>query len=221
MKNYGSNFLSRGNGLTSFIFPFISLLGFFLSTGLGIRELSRSNKYNISVGSVYAFFAILVTVPVLTNIAMLYYRSLTDENIARIFENSSFKFSIIYGLITNVILSIFVITLASQWRIFRKTGYKGWYALIPIYNLAIMCDIIKRDRWWILLFFIPVINLIALATITNGLARAFRRSDAFSIGLFFLPFIFFPILAFGENEYLYGEYEVVQDDLDLEDHLVD
>ena len=84
-----------------------------------------------------------------------------------------------------------------------------------------MCDIIKRDAWWVFLFFIPLINLIAYAIITNGMARVFNRSSEFSVGLFFLPFIFFPILAFGENEYMHGEYELVRDDLDLEDHLVD
>lgn len=220
MRHYGLSFLSRNSGISSFIFPFITLLGFFLSTGLGIRDLSRSNKYEISLGSVFAFFAILITVPVITNFGMLYYHSFTDENIAKMFTNSSYKLSIISGFIINLILGLFVLTLASQWRIFRKAGYKGWYSIIPIYNLVIMCDIIKRGRWWVLLFFIPIINLIALATITNGMARVFNRSDSFSVGLFFFPFIYFPILAFGQNEYIYNEYELVRDDLDLEDHLV-
>ena len=221
MQHFGISFLSRRNGITSFIFPFISLLGFFLSTGLGIRDLSRSNKYEISVGSVFAFLAVLVTVPVLTNFGMLYYRSFSDENIAKLFDNSGYQISIIYGFISNLVLAIFVITLASQWRIFRKAGYKGWYALIPIYNLIIMCDIIKRDRLWVLSFFIPLVSLIGLATVTNGMARVFKRSDSFSIGLFFLPFIFFPILAFGKSEYIHGEFELVRDDLGLEDHLVE
>ena len=221
VQNYGLSFLSQRNGLSSLLFPFISLLGFFLCTGLGIKELSRSNKYEISVGSIFVFLAVLVIIPVIFSTGILYYQSISDENIANTFNTSSYRISILAGILVNLILSLFVITLASQWRIFRKAGYKGWYALIPIYNLVIMYDIIKRDRWWVLLFFIPLINLIGLATITNGMARVFRRSDSFSFGLFFLPFIFFPILAFGKNEYIHGEYEVVRDDLDLGDHLVD
>lgn len=221
MQSYATNPLSPQSGLTSFIFPLISFLIFFLSIGLGIRELSRSNKYEISVKSVFTFLAIMITIPVFINLGMLYYNSFSDENIARIFSESNYLLILISGLITNLILGLFVITLASHWRIFRKAGYKGWYALIPILNLIIMCDIIKRDAWWVFLFFIPLINLIAYAIITNGMARVFNRSSEFSVGLFFLPFIFFPILAFGENEYMHGEYELVRDDLDLEDHLVD
>ncbi|MFK7770774.1 MAG: DUF5684 domain-containing protein [Saprospiraceae bacterium] len=220
VQSNGSNFLSQRNGLFSFIFPFISVVGFFLSTGLGIRNLSRSNKYDISVGSVFAFMAILITIPMIFNFGMFYYRSFSDDNIAKMFNNSSFQLSILIGFLFNLLLGTIVISLASQWRIFRKAGYKGWYALIPIYNLIIMCDIIDRDRSWVFLFFVPLFNLIALATITNGMARVFGRSDSFSVGLFFLPFIFFPILAFGKSEYFYGEHEVVKEDLDLEDHLV-
>ncbi|MFK8007045.1 MAG: DUF5684 domain-containing protein [Saprospiraceae bacterium] len=221
MQHYGVSFLSRRNGLTSFIFPFIAFLGFFLSTGLGIRDLSRSNKYEIPVGSIFAFLAVLIIVPVIFSTTLLYFYSISDENIANVFNTPSYKFSILVGVLFNLVTSLVVITLASQWRIFRKAGYKGWYALIPIYNLVIMCDIVQKGRWWVLLFFIPLINLIALATITNGMARVFRRSDSFSIGLFFLPFIFFPILAFGKSKYMHDEYELVRDDLDLEDHLVD
>ena len=163
----------------------------------------------------------MVTVPMLVNYGMLYYRSFSDENLEGLFENSSYQISLIVGILTNIIQGIIVVTYASLWRIFRKSGEKGWHALIPIYNLIIICDIIKRDRILVLLFFIPIINLIAMASITNGMAKAFGRSTAFSIGLFFLPFIFSPTLAFGENEYIYGEYKVVTDDLDLEDHLVD
>lgn len=221
MQHYGVNFLSRGNRFLTFIFPFIAILGFSLSTGLGIRDLSRSNKYDISVGSIFVFLAVLIIVPVIFSTTMLYFYSISDENIANTFNTKSYQLSILVGILFNLILSLLVITLASQWRIFRKAGYKGWYALVPIYNLIIMCDIIKRDRWWVFLFFIPLINLIALGTITNGMARVFRRSDAFSFGLFFLPFIFFPILAFGKSKYIHDEYELVKDDLDLEDHLVD
>jgi len=221
MQHYGASVLSQRNGISSFIFPFISFLVFSMSIGLGIQELSRSNKYEISVGSIFAFLSILVTVPVIANFGLIYINSFSDESIANIFENSSYKISIIIGIFFNFLLGTFVITLVAQWRIFRKAGYKGWYALIPIYNLVIMCDIIKKDRSIVFLFFIPLINLIGLAMITNGMARVFNRSSSFSIGLFFLPFIFFPILAFGKNEYIHGEYKMVRDDLDLEDHLVD
>jgi hypothetical protein len=231
LTNYLILFLMQNNGLGtmspyrnswfSIVIPLISLFGYLLILGLGIRDLSRSNEHKISVGAVFGYFAIMVTIPILVNYGMLYYRSFSDENLARLFQDSSYSITILVGILTNVLQGIIVLTYASFWRIFRRAGEKGWHALIPIYNLVIMCDIIKKERSLVLLFFVPIINFIALATITNGMAKAFGRSTAFSVGLFFLPFIFFPILAFGENEYIYGEYEVVKDDLDLEDHLVE
>lgn len=231
LTNYLILFLVQGNGIGtlspyrnswfSIAIPLISLFGYLLVLGLGIRDLSRSNQHNISVGSVFGFLSIMIVVPVLVNFGMLYYRSFSDENLARLFEDSSYQISLLVGILTNIFQGIIVVTHASLWRIFRKAGKKGWYALIPIYNLIIMCYIIKKDWSIVFLFIVPIMNLVALATITNGMAKAFGRSSAFSIGLFFLPFIFFPILAFGENEYIYGEYKVVKDDLDLEDHLVE
>ncbi len=231
LTNYLFLFLMQSNGIGtlspyrnswfSIVIPLISLFGYLFILGLGIRDLSRSNQHHISVGSVFGFFAIMITVPILVNYGMMYYRSLSDENLAALFENRSFSFSILFGILNNVLQGIIILIYASLWRIFKKAGEKGWHALIPIYNLVIMCHIIKKEPSLVFLFFIPIMNFIALATITNGMAKVFGRSTGFSVGLFFLPFIFFPILAFGENEYIYGEYKVVKDDLDLEDHLVE
>ncbi len=222
MQNDGIGAISSSrNSFFNIVIPLITLIGYFLIVGLGIRELSRSNQYNISVGSVFGYLAIMIVIPLIVNYGLLYYHSLSDENIADLFEDPSFRISLLAGVLMNIIQGLIILSYASLWRIFRKAGKKGWHALIPIYNLIIMCDIIKKERSLVFLFFIPIANLIALATITNGMAKAFGRSTAFSVGLFFLPFIFFPILAFGENEYIYGEYEVVKDDLDLEDHLVE
>ena len=215
------SFSSQRNPLFSIVIPLISVLGYFLTVGLGIRELSRSNQHNISVGAVFGFLGIMVIIPILVNYGILYYHSLSDENLADLFEDSTYRMTLLVGILFNIFQAIIIITYVSLWRIFRKAGKKGWHALIPIYNLVIMCDIIKRDRAWVLLFFIPLFNLIALGTIANGMTRVFGRSPAFSVGLFFLPFIFYPILAFGKNKYIHGEYIVVPDDLDLEEHLVE
>ena len=222
MQKNGIGALSTNNNiLFSVVIPIITLLGYFLMVGLGLRELSRSNQYKISVGSVFGFVAIMVVIPVLINYGMLYYRSFSDENLRELFTESSYQLSLIVGIFINVVQAIIVLSFASLWRTFRKAGKKGWYALIPIYNLIIMSDIIKKDRSLVFLFIIPIYNLVALAILTNGIAKAFNRSIAFAVGLYFLPFIFYPILAFGNSKYIYGEYEVVKEDLDLADHLVE
>ena len=214
-----SEFYSRGD-VVGIVFPSIFWLIFSLMLGLGLRDLVRSNEYKISVEVIFGFATCIILIPILINFGVLFYRSFIDENIARMFENGAYPYSIFNSVLTKTLYTLFVITLVSHWRIFRKAGKKGWHALIPIYNLVLICDIIKKDRSLVFLFFIPIINIGAVAAVTNGMAKVFSKSSIFSVGLFFLPFIFFPILAFGKNEYIYGEYKLVKEDLDLEDHLV-
>ena len=58
-----------------------------------------------------------------------------------------------------------------------------------------------RRPWWIILFFIPFINAIASILVNLALAEKFGKGAGFAVGLIFLPFIFYPILAFGNATY--------------------
>ena len=59
----------------------------------------------------------------------------------------------------------------------------------------------KSRSWWILLMFIPLVNIVIAAILTIGIATSFRKGAGFGIGLFFLPFIFYPVLGFGDATY--------------------
>ena len=42
-----------------------------------------------------------------------------------------------------------------------KTGTPdGWLAWIPVANVYLMCKIAGKPTWWVVLFFIPFVNLI-------------------------------------------------------------
>lgn len=100
-------------------------------------------------------------------------------------------------IFSSVWLLIGLISIVSLWKIFTKASQPGWACLIPIYNLVVLFRIVGRPIWWILLFFIPVVNLVVSITLVNDLAKVFNKSAFFTLGLLFLPFIFYPILAFG------------------------
>jgi hypothetical protein len=91
--------------------------------------------------------------------------------------------------------------IASWWRIFTKGGQPGWGSLIPIYNLYLILKIVGRPWWFLLLLLIPVVNVIVAILITNDLSKSFGRGLPFTLGLIFLPFIFYPILAWSEATY--------------------
>lgn len=93
-------------------------------------------------------------------------------------------------------------SIAGTWKMFEKAGHPGWASLIPFYNLYIVLQIVGRPWWWILLLFVPIINLIVAVVVMLDLAKSFGQSTAFAIGLIFLGFIFIPILGFGDAEYV-------------------
>lgn len=127
-------------------------------------------------------------------------------------------------------LVLVVILLVSYGRIFAKAGQSGWKVLIPFYNGHIFYKIIWRSAiWWVLLgagllltiyslllqdtaTFLTVIYsiLTVVLLIVMGvlllwgqikLAKSFGKCVWYGIGLFFLPVIFVPIIAFGGATY--------------------
>lgn len=93
---------------------------------------------------------------------------------------------------------VFLSMLVAMWRVYEKAGQRGWYILIPIYNTVVMCRMAGRSGWWVLLFLVPLVNWLVQIVIMVGVAQRFGKGVLFGLGLFFLPFAFFPILAFGE-----------------------
>ena len=97
----------------------------------------------------------------------------------------------------------FVLVLgASLWQIFTKAGKPGWASIIPFYNIIVLLEIVGRPWWWLLLMFVPFLNFVIAIIVYIDLAKSFGKGVGFAIGLLLLPFIFFPILAFGSAEYL-------------------
>jgi uncharacterized membrane protein YoaK (UPF0700 family) len=82
-----------------------------------------------------------------------------------------------------------------------KAGKPGWAAIIPIYNVIVLLQIAGKPLWWIILLFIPIVNLIMAILIGIAVAKKFGKSGGFGVGLALLGFIFYPILGFGDAQY--------------------
>lgn len=105
------------------------------------------------------------------------------------------------GLIGLIGIGFSILMIVSMWKIFTKAGKPGWASLIPIYNLIVCLEIGRKPMWWIFLFLIPFANFVAAFVLLQGVAEAFGKGIGFTLGLIFLPFIFFPLLAFGDAQY--------------------
>ncbi len=99
-------------------------------------------------------------------------------------------------------LAILVFFVAAAWRLYEKAGRAGWEAIVPIYNLYVMTVIVGMPAWSIILFFIPLLNIAASIWMAVNLAKSFGKDILFAIGLLLLGFIFYPLLAFGDAEYI-------------------
>ena len=108
--------------------------------------------------------------------------------------------AITIGIIAYVAVLVFEI--AALWLVFTKADRPGWAAIIPFYNYYTILKVVGRPGWWLILFFIPIINFVVWIIVSIDLARSFGKSSGFAVGLIFLPFIFIPILGFGSATYL-------------------
>lgn len=90
-----------------------------------------------------------------------------------------------------------------MFKIFKKAGREdAWAAFVPIYNVIVMLDIVKKPIWWIILFIIPFVNLYAAWVVNDRLAKGFaKETPLYTILLFFFGFIFIPVLGLGSDTY--------------------
>ena len=104
-------------------------------------------------------------------------------------------------------LAIIVFLIVSMWKVYEKAGRPGWEAIVPIYNIYILLKIVGKPGWWLILFLIPIVNIVFIIWTYNMLSKSFGKDEGFTIGLVLLGIVFLPILGFGDAKYLgpYGD----------------
>lgn len=101
------------------------------------------------------------------------------------------------------LLAMLVVIFAGIWKVFVKAGQPGWASIIPIYNMYVMLKIVGRPAWWLVLFFLPVVNLVAAVIVAIDMAKSFGQTAVFGVVLLFLfGVIGYLILGFGSARYV-------------------
>jgi len=98
-------------------------------------------------------------------------------------------------------LALVVLVVAGMWKAFVKAGQPGWAVLIPIYNMYVLLKAAGKPGWWLLLMLIPIVGVVFAIIAVVAFAGRFGKGGGFAVGLIFLPFIFYPILGFGDAQY--------------------
>ena len=112
------------------------------------------------------------------------------------YENSNYTIPTGYYIL-GVIVGILVIV--SLWIIFKKAGKPGWAAIVPVYNFVVLLQICDLPLWYIILYFIPFVNIYAIFKVYIELAHKFGKSTGFGVLMVFFSGICLPILAFDKN----------------------
>lgn len=100
--------------------------------------------------------------------------------------------------------AVYVLTCLPLYGTFKKAGHPeapAWAAWVPIYNTYAMCKLAGRPGWWVVLFFIPVVNVVVSIILFNDLSKSFGYGTGFTVGLVFLTTIFLFVLWLGPARY--------------------
>lgn len=101
-----------------------------------------------------------------------------------------------------IAVGIVLTVVIAAWKVFVKAGKPGWAIFVPIYNAYVMLKIVGRPGWWLILFIIPLVNLVIAIIVQVDLAKSFGKGTGFGLGLAFLNPIFIAMLGYGAAEYV-------------------
>ncbi|MDX8055149.1 DUF5684 domain-containing protein [Lentzea sp. BCCO 10_0798] len=106
----------------------------------------------------------------------------------------------VVGAIIYLAFAVFAIVV--MWKVFAKAGQPGWAAIIPIYNIYVWLKVAGRPGWWLILFLIPIVNIVMALIVSIDIAKSFAKDAVFGVvGLWLFSIIGYAILAFGGAQY--------------------
>ena len=74
-------------------------------------------------------------------------------------------------------LSYNLLIFVGSQRLFKLADVDSWKSLIPVYNIVKHLEIINRPKWWVILVFTPVINLLIIPVIWVEFIKRFNHNS--------------------------------------------
>ncbi len=101
-------------------------------------------------------------------------------------------------------LAVMVFYIAGLWKMFQKAGKPGWAAIIPIYNIIVLAEIVGKPIGFALLAaLVPCVNIVLMVWLTNLLMKSFGKEvPLWTILAVLFPFIVYPVIGFGDARYI-------------------
>ena len=94
------------------------------------------------------------------------------------------------------------------WKLYILAGRKIWEAILPIYNGIVLLKIIGRPTWWVILLFMPVVNLIMFPVIWVETIRSFGKKSNLSVFLSIISLGFYIYILNYSKKTKYSNIEI-------------
>lgn len=107
---------------------------------------------------------------------------------------------IILGALIAVAAVVFYVI--SVWKLYTKAGRPGWAILVPFYGWIEFFNIAWGNGAVFLFMFAPGINILVAILTVQKLSEAYGHGLGYTLGLFFFPYVFIPVLAFGKSKHM-------------------
>lgn len=105
----------------------------------------------------------------------------------------------VFLILLLVLVGVYVFFAVCLMKIAQKTNAdNAWWAWIPILNLVLMLNIAQKPVWWIILMFVPLVNIVIILLVDLAIAEARGKGAIWGVILFLVPIIGLPYLAFSE-----------------------
>ena len=131
----------------------------------------RRSKLVLVVFSLFASLTMLAAVPLMAD------DSSAAAGVAGVAAmGAAFLFMAVIGIAFYVYFALALQTIA------KKTNTPNdWWAWIPIISAILMLNIAKKPLWWIILFFIPFVNIVIIIITFMAIAEARNKPSWWGI----------------------------------------
>ena len=104
-------------------------------------------------------------------------------------DGGSSTLSIVLGIVAYVYVAYSLMTIANKTEVANS-----WMAWVPILNVILMLKVAGKPLWWILLFLIPLVNIIIGIIIWMRIAEARNKPGWWGI-LLIIPVVNIVVLG--------------------------
>ena len=92
----------------------------------------------------------------------------------------------------------------AQYKIAQKVGHESpWWSFIPVLNAFQLVQLARKEWYWFLFFFVPLVNIVAFAVVWMNTAKNCGHSPVWGFLTIFplVNFITIGVMAFAQGSY--------------------